>query len=127
MLLETTKLSNNGVLRTPAVREILSDDKTDIKSKIRIRVEREVGDKEDHIADNAKMISLLLSVISILWNGKENATEEQLEFVEYGLDKFKDTLTLADIKFASDGTKEIDKLLDRQGKIGFIVRKELKI
>jgi len=128
----TTKLSNGGVLRTPAIREINTPIKTDVKSKIRYRIQTEVGDREDIIADNAKMISLLFSVISDLWEitpqeQKDLLSSDKKNLIDYGIAKFKDTTTLGDLKISKNGTSEIDTLLGRQATITTIVMDELNL
>ena len=88
----------------------------------RLKIQNEVYDDKDAIADNAKMISLLTSLVSTMYDTfsdeqKEKIPKEQKQLIEYTFSKFKETTTLADKKLAKKGTKFIDGLMDTQSKI----------
>ena len=97
------------------------------KARARKAINEQVFDNEDSIADNAKMISLMLTMMSRLYGAMSDETKAKLDsddraLIEYTMSKFASTNTRADMQFASDGAvPTIDKLLDRQAKIGEIV------
>jgi len=124
MLKKTT--ITKGALRTPAIEETTAPTKTDLKSKIQFEVQEEVGDHKDMTEDALKIQSLIMSALFMIWDiipdeQKDNLAPEQKGFINYAREKFRNTTTLADIKFQQNGVEEIDKLLGRQGKIGEIV------
>jgi len=102
--------------------------KTDKKAQARYLIENEVFDIRDSVADNAKMISLLVSFIERIWSitpddQKDNLSDEDREAIEYVIGKFKETITWADIQWQQEGIGFADRLLERQGKIGEIIKK----
>jgi len=113
-----------GVVETPSPKV-----HTPAKGKIRERIETEVGDTKTILANLSDTVSLLTSslntVVSVL-------TEDQLAAMDpneraallYLGQKKGQTVTSADIDFASKGTEKLDELLDSQGKIGKIMLEE---
>lgn len=102
--------------------------KIDKKSQARYLIENEVFDIRDSVADNAKMISLLVSFIERIWSitpddQKDNLSDEDRQAIEYVIGKFKETITWADIQWQQEGIGFADRLLERQGKIGEIIKK----
>jgi hypothetical protein len=96
------------------------------KGQWRYQIHKEVFDLYDSVADNAKMISLLFTLLSRIWDAlpddiKSNISDEDRQIIEYAFEKFHNIKTRADIQFQEEGTKLIDKLMDRQAKIGEIV------
>ena len=125
MLQKTTKLK--GAMLKPAVKEVNSPDKTDTKSLKRLQIQNEVFDNSDAIADNAKMISLLLSTISKMYNTftdtqKNKLSPEDKTLIEYTFDKFSTANTRADNQLQKEGTELVDKLIQRQETIGNILK-----
>lgn len=126
MYKQTTKI--NGALRSNAVTEVLDQEpKADKKSLSRLQIQEEVFDNSDSIADNAKMISLMMTLVSRIYNvlddtQKDNLSTDDRNLIEYTFNKFSNTNTRADVQFASEGITLIDKLLDRQASIGNIVK-----
>jgi len=100
------------------------------KAKARLLIQEQVFDIYDSIADNAKMISLILS---LLWRIYEALPEESKVdllpqdryLIEYAFERFKNIQTRADVQFKREGVALIDKLLERQGKIGELVEKTI--
>ena len=125
MLQQTTKI--NGALRTPAVKEVVdSSIKTDSKSINRHKIQEDVFDIEDSVADNAKMMSLMMSMFYRLYEAMpqevyDNLSPEDKGVVEYAINAFKSTRTRADNLFDAEGTDFIDRIFERQGKIGTIL------
>lgn len=126
MYKQTTKI--NGALRSNAVTEVLDQEpKADKKSLSRLQIQEEVFDNSDSIADNAKMISLMMTLVSRIYDvlddtQKDNLSTDDRNLIEYTFNKFSNTNTRADVQFASEGITLIDKLLDRQASIGNIVK-----
>jgi len=128
MLKKTIEIK--GALRTPTIEEVLKPKKTDYKSKIRYEIQENIGDHEDITADISNMLSLSLSMMFMMWDSmsdeqKNGIDEEHRGFIDYARNKFSSTVTYADIKFRENGVTEIDKLLDRQAKIGDIVKSNI--
>lgn len=125
MLQKTTKVK--GSIRKPAVEEVPEQIKTDTKSLKRLQIQDEVFDNSDAIADNAKMISLLLSTISKMYNTftdtqKNKLSIEDKTLIEYTFDKFGNANTRADNQLQEEGTELVDKLIQRQETIGNILK-----
>ena len=117
-----------GMLAKKAVRKTYdTEESTDKKAFIREAIQKEVFDEQDAIADNAKMISLLTTVMSRLYDilpaaDKDNLAANDKAVIEQVFTKFKTTETRADVQFAIEGPTLIDKLLNRQGAIGNIIK-----
>jgi len=94
------------------------------KGKMRYRVNNEVFDIHDSVADNAKMISLIFALLSRIWEEaipneiKDKMDKETREMIEYAFNKYHSIQTRADVEFLINGKELIDKLMDRQDKIG---------
>ena len=118
----------SGVLITKKIKEIPDEKQIDYKKGLaRKKIEEEVFDIQDSVADNAKMISLLTSVVRTLWEiipdeNKKVLPDDAKQAIEYVMGKFKETTTWADIKWAQEGIGFADKLLERQGNIGKIIK-----
>ena len=117
-----------GMLAKKAVRKTYdTEESTDKKAFIREAIQKEVFDEQDAIADNAKMISLLTTVMSRMYDiipaaDKDNLDPNDRAVIEQVFTKFKTTETRADVQFAIEGPTLIDKLLNRQGTIGNIIK-----
>lgn len=108
------------------VEEVLDAPRTDRKALQRLEIQEQVFDNSDSIADNAKMISLLISVIRRMYEvmpeeQKALLVTEDRTMIEYTFEQFALIQTRADVQFATEGLALIDKLLGRQGQIGTIV------
>jgi len=98
-----------------------------IKKLIAAReIEYHVRNKDDTIADLAKMVSLLLSMVSSIYGtlsttqkGKIPAAERAI--IDYATTTFAAIQTRADRQLATEGTTLIDKLFGREVEIADIV------
>ncbi len=126
MLEKITKV--NGALRKPGVREKLDDAvKTDTKNRKRLAIQDDVFDSQDSVADNAKMISLLTTIISRMYDTMTTTQKSKIpsadrDVIEYTFNSFKETTTRADSQMVLEGTGLIDKLLSRQANINNILQ-----
>ena len=101
---------------------------TEKKDFIRYDIEKEVFDLPDSVADNSKMISLTLSLVSRIYDTLSKSAKDKIPakdraMIEGLLDLFKETTTLADEQFAKEGPEMVNKILDRQAKVAKIVKK----
>jgi len=116
--------TTKGMLVTPAIKKVLdSTPKTDKKSFQRERISNEVFDLEDSVADNAKMISLLISMISRLYpliNTTALAVNDKA-LIDAVMAEFATTNTRADVQLAKEGPAMITRVLARQAAVGAIV------
>ncbi len=125
---QTTKKSK--YLYTKSVKEVLSDEpKTDTKSLKRLKIQDEVFDDKDAIADNAKILSLFLSMFNKVWatlpqSQKDTMDPLDVQMIDYFKTKFDSTNTNADYIFQTEGVELINRLLDRQADIGIILHGE---
>ena len=95
------------------------------KGKIRKQIEEEIFDIEDSVADNAKLIFLLMASVKRLYkalpdNIKDNI--EDKEMLDTMIDTFDKTQSVADIKYKEEGNNMITRIFDRQAKLGSIVK-----
>ena len=92
----------------------------------RKRIENEVFDEKDAIADNAKMISLLFSTISRMWmampdDQKDNVDPQARQLIDFAINEFMSSDTWADKLMGVKGLGLIEELIKRQEKIGKIL------
>lgn len=107
--------------------EELSAPAADPKTKQRLAIQEQVFDNSDSIADNAKMISLLISVVRRMYEvmpeeQKSLLTADDRTMIEYTFGQFALTQTRADVQFTTEGLALVDKLLGRQAAIGTIIQ-----
>ena len=126
MLKETTIISN-GILFQKGVEEVLPLPSTDPKMKTRLKIEQEVFDIEDSVADNAKWLSLLTTLLSRIYSilpedQKSELKAEDRALVEGVFTMFSATNTRGDIQFSKEGPAMIQKIMSRQAQIGEIVK-----
>ena len=100
----------------------------DAKAYIRYEIEKEIFDLPDSVADNSKMISLIISLIDRIYKvlpdeQKEMIPENDRVIIDMVLDTFKATTTVADEQLQTEGPDMIIKMLDRQARIAKIVKK----
>lgn len=127
MLKKTVVQVSDFLYEQGVIEEIDSTPKTDKKTKDRFKIQEEVFDDLDSIADNAKMISLLTSVVGRLWTlvpaaDKDNLPPEEKASIDYLFSQFQNINTHADYLYALEGTELVDRLLARQAKIGNILK-----
>ena len=112
------------MLVIPAIKkELDTTPKTDKKSFQRERISNEVFDLEDSVADNAKMISLLMSMIARLYPLIDTTTLATADkaLIDGVLAEFAVTNTRADVQLAVEGSAMVSKILGRQAAVGAIV------
>jgi len=119
------KTKIKGAFYIPAVQEE-SSLLVGQKYKNRKQINEEVFDTEDAVADNAKMISLLMSIVSRIYSIIPESEKNDLDpidrdIIEYSIEKFKEIQTRADKQFQVEGSSLIDKLFERQNTIGNIL------
>lgn len=126
------KVTTDNVRFKKAIAEVPSEPSMNSKAKIRLQIQDNVFDLEDSVADNAKMVSLLTSMMMRLYEvtpqaQKDLLTPQDKGMIEYVFTKFSTTNTRADVQFGVEGMAMVDKVLDRQGAIGNIISDELKL
>ncbi len=125
-MLERTTIVR-GALRSPAVREVINTDKKiDKKNLQRYTIQNEVFDLEDSVADNAKMIALLMKLCSRFYDTftdtqKARLSAEDKTLIEYTFSKHLETETRGDVQLANEGTEMIDRVFDRQAQVSTII------
>ena len=127
-MLKKTLQTQNGILYQTTIEEVPMVPSTSKKIMKRQEIQDEVFDLEDSVADNSKMISLMLTVMDRMYNTftetqKAKMTAEDRGMIEYMFSKFKVTETRADVQFKSEGLELVDRLLDRQATIGDILKR----
>jgi hypothetical protein len=125
-LKEARVRTSGGVYRKVIIEEPSTEYATS-KMQARKRIGDEVFNSYDAIADNAKWLSILTTLVSRIYDAMpetqkvEMATEDR-QLIEYAFSKFSASATRADVQVSEEGpTVVIDKLLDRQVKIGEII------
>ena len=98
------------------------------KTIARLKIEKEVFDVEDSVADTAKWLSLLTSLVSRIYlivpeEQKATLSANDRQLIEYAFSKFATTTTLADAELRDNPIGFINKVLDRQAAVKLIVRK----
>jgi len=94
------------------------------KYQLRYKINEEVFDIHDSVADNAKAISLIFAMLSRIYNALPASTKNKIPaedraMIEYAFQKYHSIQTRADVEFALGSGKElVDKIMDRQDKIG---------
>jgi len=120
------EMEKRGALVSPVVKEEQSELRGQ-KFINRAKINQEVFDTEDAIADNAKMISLMFSTIIRMYETftdtqKGRLSAEDKALMEYTFAKFQETQTRADLQLSQEGTDLIDKILTRQQKVTDIIK-----
>ncbi len=116
-----------GVRCKQGYKETLPESSTDSKTKARYQIQENVFDIKDSIADNAKMISLVLSVMKRMWETtpqaqKDLMSTEDLALINSTFDLFASTTTHADNLFAGEGFALVERLMQRQQQVGDILK-----
>ena len=116
------KMKIDGALRTPVVEESLRTLEGDTYLK-RKKINESVFDEADSIADNAKMISLIFSLVGVIWENmdKSNVDPKIVDTVHTVISKFRSVETWADYLFETEGLEVIDRLIDRQKDVARIL------
>jgi len=122
-------IKTSGMIQEPAYITVLdSEPKVGKKEEARYKIQEEVFDLNDSVADNAKMISLLTTMVSRLWDIQTDSQKNKLSdtdkaAIDYVVGKFEATTTWADIQWAKKGIGFADTLIKRQARIGSIIKK----
>jgi len=123
---ETFVNSSNKKMKKRAVKEVPSEKVLDTRKGLsRMQIEEEVFDLADSVADNAKMISLLMSMVKRLYEVLPDDIKNNIQdnaMIESVIDEFDNTQTAADVKFAVEGDNLIKTIFERQAKIGEIIK-----
>jgi len=114
--------SNDGLHFKRVVRETPTYDEYDNlkKAKIREEIQEKVFDIPDSVADNAKLISLLMSVVKRMYEVMPKTSKAKIkdrDMIEGMIQVFDDTQTLADVQFSKQGGKLVQRIFKRQGDI----------
>ncbi len=127
-MLKETKITNNGILYKTAYEEKLTNPKYDKKTIQRYKIQNEVFDLEDSVADNAKWLSILTTLMSRIYDILDDDQKAKLldtdkQSMDYLFGVFANTDTRADVQFQAEGfTGVVERILSRQQNIGNIVR-----
>jgi len=121
------KTTKGAFVKKALVEEFDNSPKTDKKTKVRKEIQEQVFDDRDAIADNAKMISFLITLTSRMYDiipaeQKDLLKADDKDLIEHIFAKFRITNTRADIQLQEEGTVLIDRLLERQADIGKLVK-----
>jgi len=124
--------SKDGILFSKAIEEVPAKTvyKDVKKGKARAEIQEQVFDLADSVADNAKMISLMMSVIKRIYNALPSTTKSKIEdkeMIESMITLFDNIQTAADVKFQAEGDKMIKRLFERQNKVGEVIKKVYNI
>ena len=124
--------TDDGTQYTKNIQETLAPpvSGSDKKARQRMQIERDVFDLRDSVADNAKFLSLLTSLVLRMYNIMPEEQKVLLDpndraLTEYVFNTFLQTETRADVQIQEEGSAFIDKMLERQASIGKII-KEIK-
>jgi len=125
--IKETVTTKDGLYYKKAIQEIpVASESENIKKGLaRKRIQEEVFDLPDSIADNAKMISLLMSVVKRVYEALPATTKNKIkdkDMIEGVIKVFDNIQTLADVQFAQEGDVMIQKIFNRQSEIGKIVK-----
>jgi len=120
--------SKDGILFSKVIEEVPTKTvyKDVKKGKARAEIQEQVFDLADSVADNAKMISLMMSVIKRIYNALPSTTKSKIEdreMIESMIALFDSIQTAADVKFQAEGDKMIKRLFERQNKVGEVIKK----
>jgi len=97
------------------------------KGRARQRINKEVFDPEDAIADNAKLLSLLMSIFIKLYDAQfnlDNLDPADKLIIDSWIEIAKNTDTRFTDQFQSEGYSLLTKLLSRQSSIAKIIEEE---
>jgi len=95
------------------------------KGKARERINTELFDVEDSLADTTKMLFLVIAMLKRLYDVNFDITQlsqDDKDMIEYALNKYSEITTWLDVKFNEEGIALIDKLADRQNNLANIIK-----
>ena len=98
-----------------------------VKGKIRNKIEKEIADRDDLIADLTKLVFINLSLIKELYElvDLSKLDDEKKAMFEYGFEKYDETETILDYYLQKGDLTFIDRILERQEKIVKVVKDEV--
>jgi len=125
-MLKQTKVVQGKKVYKGVVEQLNTNPSKTVKSNNRFKIQEEVFDIEDSVADNAKMISLLMTTLSRVYGVLDESQKDAIPAADKSLmeamfAKFETTQTNADNMVALEGLTGMERLLNRQGKIGQIL------
>ena len=127
-MFKEVKYTPDGIRYQKAIKEeINSLPSTDKKARVRYEIETEVFDLRDSVADNAKWLSLLTTLLSRMYGTFTDTQKNKLStkdraLIEGVFATFATTNTRGDVQFAQEGPVMIQKIMQRQAQIGEIVK-----
>ena len=127
-MLQETIVTDGLLVQKAYVEELDKTPQTGDKAKAKYEIQAQVYDAlADSVADNAKMISLVFAMGGAIYDilpedMKKNMSPATRAKIEYALKKYNSVETWGTIQLATQGTEAIDRLLDRQAKIGSIIK-----
>ena len=95
------------------------------KGKARERINSELFDIEDSLADTTKMLFLVIAMLKRLYDANfdiNQLSQDDKNMIEYALNKYSNITTWLDVKFSEEGVALIDKLADRQNNLANIIK-----
>ena len=98
-----------------------------VKGKIRNKIEKEIADRDDLIADLTKLVFINLSLIKELYSlvDLSKLDDEKKAMFEYGFKKYEESETILDYYLQKGDLSFIDRILERQEKIVKVVKDEV--
>ena len=126
-MLKEIKTTTDGTLFRKTVIEVPNEPSRNPKEFARLKIQNEVFDEKDSLADTTKWLSLLTTLVSEMYAVLDDSAKAKLDpskkdLIEYTFAKFKATKTRGDVQFEQEGMALVDKLLERQSKIGEIIK-----
>ena len=127
-MIKETIVTQGLRVRKAYVEELDKKPKVNKKAKVKYQIQEQVYSAlADSVADNAKLISLVFAMGASIYNALDDSTKNNIPDytrakIEYAIKKYHSVETWGDIQLAAEGNEAIEKLLDRQAKIGSIVK-----
>jgi len=94
------------------------------KGKARKRINSELFDIEDSLADTTKMLFLVIAMLKRLYDVNfdvNQLSQNDKDMIEYALNKYSEITTWLDVKINKEGITLIDKLANRQNNLANII------
>jgi len=125
-MFEEKTINKNGVYKK-VLAEIPSEIPMSKKMEMRKRINEEVFDIHDSVADLTKWLSYVTSMLRRVWEiipeeQKQTLSEIDRQFIEGSMAKFQNTITIGDVKMMEEGFAVVDRVLSRQNDVGAIVK-----
>ena len=124
--IEKTKIIKDGVYHK-RYREVLAEaGPTDKKAAMREKIDHNVFDVYDSVADNAKWAAILTTAISIMYTALDADTKARMDprqkaLMDMLVSTYAATKTRFEIQYEEEGIGLILKMLERQKAVGDIV------